>query len=74
MEKPSGDVVDQGSEGGHGRARPRKLCGPGRATETGEQEVETQEAVLTGDAQDCEAEGTRGEKEEEDSVNWGFLL
>lgn len=32
------------------------------------------EAVLKGHAQDCGAEGTGGEKEEEYSVNWGFLL
>lgn len=41
----------------------------GRTTETGKQKVETEEAVLTGDAQDCGAEGTQGEKEEEDTVN-----
>lgn len=59
---------------GHSRAGLRKLCGQGRAAGTGKQEVETQEAELTGDSEDCGAEGTQREKEEEYSMTWGFLL
>lgn len=60
-------------KGGHNRAGLKNLCGQEGTTETEKQEAGMQ-AVLTGDAQDCGAEGTWGEKEEEDSANWGFLL
>lgn len=52
----------------------KNLCGWGGATEAGKQEARMQVAVLTVDTQDCGAEGTPGEKKEEDSLNWGFLL